>query len=148
MLEVRAGTAQGPCTQHHQGLGRPPKPLFLPNLQTTPVVTTGKEPARPHSGSEQGTCYLFLYLCAAAPNKVLCECLIWPLINFLIKGSKDPAGNSFSRTSLPVCRWPPPCVFRWSSHVLVHPLCSLVWLNVLFVEGYQSTWIRNGLILT
>ena len=96
MLEVRAGTAQGPCTQHHQGVGRPPNPLFLPNLQTTPVVTTGKEPARPRSGSEQGTCYLFLYLCAAAPNKVLCECLIWPLINFSMKGSKDPAGNSFS----------------------------------------------------
>ena len=30
---------------------------------------------------------------------------------------------------------------------LVHPFCSLVWLNFIFLEGYQSNWIRNGLIL-
>lgn len=116
-LGVKAGTAHGPCTQHHQEVGRPPKLLFLPNLQTPPVVTTGKEPARPSSGSEQGTCRLFLRLCAAAPSQVLCEFLIWPLINFLIKESKDPVGNSFSGRPLSLsCGWSPsPCVFRcWS----------------------------------
>ena len=127
MLGVKAGTAYGPCTQHHQGVGRPPKLFFLPNLQTTPVVITGKEPAHPSSGSEQGTCHLFLPLCAPAPNQVLCEFLIWPLISFLIKSPRTQLGT-VSPEDLSPCLVEGllPVFSDGDPYVLVHPLCSFV----------------------
>ena len=61
----RAGRKAGYCTQHHRGVGKPPKP----HLQPDPCIhlTPDKEKAcHLRWGASQGTCYLFSLIPAAS----------------------------------------------------------------------------------
>ena len=66
VLGAKQGPTHGPCTQHHKGVGRPPKRPLRPD---PPIWTTIPTPPhlrdQPAIGSK-GTCYLLLLPCAVA----------------------------------------------------------------------------------
>ena len=45
-----------PCTQHHKGVGRPPKPPLRPTSRHSPTLTHLRNEHTPHQRVSKGTC--------------------------------------------------------------------------------------------
>ena len=89
---ARAGYACAPCTQHHKGVGRPPKaPLRAPPDTPLPSPHIRNQLAPPR-GASKGTCYWFSLPASVAgiPLKPCLNFFSGPDQFLLIKEAKNP----------------------------------------------------------
>ena len=74
----KQGTAHSPCTQHHKGVSKPPKPPLQPDPWTHPYTSHLMNELLFPQRVSKGACYLFLFPPAAG-----IEAPIKPSLNFL-----------------------------------------------------------------
>ena len=82
--EQKQGTTHTPCTHHHQGVSKPPRPLLQPDPLTCSDPHPKKEPAHPVLGEQAREVVACFHPPATSqnPNKALPGFPVWPLINF------------------------------------------------------------------
>ena len=86
---------KAPCTQHHKGMSKPPKPPLQPDPWTHPYTTFNEQASVP-SESWQGSLLLVLAASCSrhrSPSKAFSEFLAWPLVSFCCLGKTKNSGR-------------------------------------------------------